>query len=88
MMDELQAQIHEHAWPRSPIASAIVSTSQAATDPGGSRSHLPPAASGNVQQGSSHKARRLNMSSDAADAVPERKRGESATDFFHCTRQF
>eukprot|EP00961_Rhodomonas_salina_P084394 1133849-Rhodomonas_salina.1 len=88
MMDELQAQIHEHSWPRSPIASATVSSSQAATDLGGSRSHLPPAASGNVQQGSSHKVRRLNMSSDAADAVPERKTGESATDVFHRTKQF
>eukprot|EP00961_Rhodomonas_salina_P017448 234804-Rhodomonas_salina.1 len=73
MMDELQAQIHEHTWPRSPITSATVSTSQAATDPGGTLLHLPPAASGNVQEGSLHKARRLNMSSDAADAVPERQ---------------
>eukprot|EP00961_Rhodomonas_salina_P250604 3387802-Rhodomonas_salina.1 len=83
-MDELQAQIHEHAWPRSPIASANVSNSQAATDPG----VLPSAASGNVQQGSSHKARRLEMSSDAANSVPERRTGESATDFFHRARQF
>eukprot|EP00961_Rhodomonas_salina_P120455 1621282-Rhodomonas_salina.1 len=73
MMDEFQAQIHEHAWPKSPIASANISSSQAATDPGGTLSHLPPAASGKVQQGSSHKARRLDMSSDAADSVPERR---------------
>ena len=83
MMDELQVQIHEHTWPRSPIAAANVSNSQATTDPG----VLPPAASGNVQQGSSHKARRLEMFSDAANSIPERRTGESATDFFHRARQ-
>eukprot|EP00961_Rhodomonas_salina_P034790 468419-Rhodomonas_salina.1 len=87
MMDELQAQIHEHAWPRSPMASADLSTSQAAADPGGSRSRPPSLTPATVQQRSSQKARRLTMSS-AADAVPERKEGESTTDFFHHARQF
>eukprot|EP00961_Rhodomonas_salina_P106195 1430195-Rhodomonas_salina.1 len=86
-MDELQAQIHEHAWPRSPDGHGNLSTSQSLGGHGGSHASLPSAASANMQPYPVSKARRLNLSVSSADSVPQRRKDESTLEFFHRAKQ-